>query len=537
MKFNFKKSTPWIVMSILVLTGIFFSVYLTLLHYKVFMQTGYAADSSVCSISDRVNCETVAENPYSVFMGVPVSVWGIVGYLFIAMGALTGIFNPKSKLVYLYNLALVGIACLVSITLGYISITKISSICIFCFGIYFINFILLGFLLTFIIKSRTNIFKQIIPFLVWSKNHLYYSIPFVLGGLALVGSLFIFYPKYWETKVVNSKDLKRLASGTDKFGHPWIGARTPLVTIHEYSDYECPFCSRYHFKVREFVGKYPEKIRLVHHNYPLDHHCNSIVTKPFHLSSCQKAKLAICAQKNGVFWKVNDFLFNNKNKRVTPYILSNKLDLDSKKLQQCVEDPKTDATLQKEIKAGQKMKLNATPTFFVNGKRMRNFNQVIDLMKKRSGKDDKGNNWIGAASPEITIHEYTDYECPSCSKFHRKLRTYISHYPDQLRLVHHHYPLDQSCNSLLTKPFHKKACGYSLMAICADKQNKFWETNDYIFRNVKTRQINSKTLSEALSLDKKTFDKCLKDPATRKELLENVSQGIEKQINSTPSFY
>ena len=93
---SLRRRLPWVAMTGLILVGLALSSYLTVLHIKVFTQASYAADSSVCSISEKVNCEQVAENPYSIFLGVPVSVWGMVGYLFMLIGAIAGLRTPRN---------------------------------------------------------------------------------------------------------------------------------------------------------------------------------------------------------------------------------------------------------------------------------------------------------------------------------------------------------------------------------------------------------------------------------------------------------
>ncbi|MBU1240988.1 hypothetical protein KJ865_14840, partial [Myxococcota bacterium] len=173
MKKSVRRKIPWIIMLVFMLVGLGFSIYLTVLHVKVFTQAGYAADSSVCSISEKVNCETVAENPYSVFMGAPVSIWGIFGNLLMLLGISLGIRHPRSKNVQLYMLGFTGFSIAISLLLGYISITKISSICIFCFGTYIINFTVFFLLLYVMFREKTNPFSQIPLFLRWSLQKLY----------------------------------------------------------------------------------------------------------------------------------------------------------------------------------------------------------------------------------------------------------------------------------------------------------------------------------------------------------------------------
>ena len=73
--------------ALLSLWGLWIAVELTQIHYMTHTDPNFHA---VCALSEGVNCETVALSPYSVFMGLPVSVWGIYGYLFMAALSLWG---------------------------------------------------------------------------------------------------------------------------------------------------------------------------------------------------------------------------------------------------------------------------------------------------------------------------------------------------------------------------------------------------------------------------------------------------------------
>ena len=92
-------------------------------------------------------------------------------------------------------------------------------------------------------------------------------------------------------------------------GHPWIGAENPILTISEFSDYMCFQCKKMHFILRQLVQSYPDRIRMIHRHFPMDHAYNPLVKDPFHSGSGQMALIALYAQTKGQFWKVNDYLF------------------------------------------------------------------------------------------------------------------------------------------------------------------------------------------------------------------------------------
>ena len=69
----------------------------------------------------------------------------------------------------------------------------------------------------------------------------------------------------------------------------------------EFTDYLCFQCRKMHYYLRDLVARYPDKIRLVHRNYPMDHEFNPMVKEPFHVGAGKMALLAIHAAASGSF--------------------------------------------------------------------------------------------------------------------------------------------------------------------------------------------------------------------------------------------
>jgi len=116
----------------------------------------------------------------------------------------------------------------------------------------------------------------------------------------------------------------RWPSGAWSPTSPWpcwscggCGAARPALTVVEYSDYQCPHCRRGHDELRGLVREHPERVRLVHRDYPLDHHCNDLLKRPFHPQACRYAVLAHCAGEQGRFWEANDVLYSLGRRRAS----------------------------------------------------------------------------------------------------------------------------------------------------------------------------------------------------------------------------
>ena len=78
----------------------------------------------------------------------------------------------------------------------------------------------------------------------------------------------------------------------------------------------------------------------------------------------------------------------------------------------------------------------------------------------------------GADNPKVTIVEYSDTECPFCKNLHLTLKKVVEEYPNDVRWVYRHFPLDQ---------LHKKSRKEAEAAECAGEQGKFWEMLDLIY--------------------------------------------------------
>jgi protein-disulfide isomerase/uncharacterized membrane protein len=153
------------------------------------------------------------------------------------------------------------------------------------------------------------------------------------------------------------------------------------------------------------------------------------------------------------------------------------------------------------------------------------------------GRTEEGHPWIGATKPSLEIIEYSDYQCPHCLRGHDDLRKVISEHPGKVRLVHRHYPLDQSCNPIVKRPFHPFACEYSRMAYCAGEQGKFWEANDYIFAQGRRREpLSTQELAEQVALDPEALAACVTGDAAKRAIDADMAEGRELKIRGTPSF-
>jgi uncharacterized membrane protein/protein-disulfide isomerase len=348
---------------ILLLAGLFVSLYLSFSHYKVYTDIGY---KSFCAISKSINCDTVSQSQYAVFLGVPVAVWGLIGYFFYLYLFISFIDLKNNQIFFFPLLFLISSAfALISLVLGYISSFYISAYCLMCIAAWAINFFLLFYI--FLIKQRFNLkifswdFKKDLRFLIlYKKINLIFLFVFVFLFVALT----VFFPHYWKYDIQAQADVP---TGITKNGHPWIGADDPEIEITEFSDYLCFQCKKMHYYLRNYISQNPGKIKLIHRNYPMDHNYNPLVKSPYHSGSGKMALLAIYAGSQNKFIEMNDFLFSIGNKDFNLEMAEKATGIKSAELYNALRNKKVLLNLKKDIYDGLKLRIEATPAYVIEG--------------------------------------------------------------------------------------------------------------------------------------------------------------------------
>ena len=340
---------------VLCVLGACLSVELLRLHVKVYTDPAYHA---LCAVNEQFNCETVAVSPYAVFAGLPVALWGIVGYLFMGGLCLWGLTRRKQPpdtwpLGFLFWLSLVSV--LVSAVLFFISHREIHSLCLLCMATYVINGLLFGLTILELRRLKSGPLKTLgMDTKAVSGRRLASSL-YLASFMAVLGIAWVTLPAYWEVNITTGPG--GLLVGKTAEGFDWIGARQPVLEITEFSDYQCPYCSRGHHKVRSLVSQHPDQIRLVHRNYPLKRHRYSFVY----------AVMAHCAGEQKRFWEANDYLYANGRRKnpVTAEELADAIGIDPEALRACMASEDAKSAVLKDVAAGHELKLRGTPTYVI----------------------------------------------------------------------------------------------------------------------------------------------------------------------------
>ena len=348
---------------VLALTGLADSIYLAISHYRVYTDISY---KSFCAISQALNCDTVSQSSYAIFLGLPVPLLGVLGYLlFLIITAFSyNDVNGKKRgwhLLFIISTAFTAY----SIVLAVISNYYIHSYCIMCVLSYVVNFFLL--FLTWIIirrfsrESFLKAFKADILFVVTQR----WLQKIVSVFILVVLMLFIYFPEYWTKNITILTE--NVPYGLTEDGHPWIGAERPELAIIEYADYRCFQCSKMHYYLRDLILSNSDKLRLVHKHFPMDNEFNPLVKNPFHVGAGKMALLAIYASSKGKFWEMNDLLYGIKSD-FNLRTIAQQTGISFSELSRAVSSKEIKQLLIKDIADGLKLGVSGTPSFKVNGK-------------------------------------------------------------------------------------------------------------------------------------------------------------------------
>ncbi|RJR20936.1 MAG: hypothetical protein C4581_02765 [Nitrospiraceae bacterium] len=143
---------------------------------------------------------------------------------------------------------------------------------------------------------------------------------------------------------------------------PVKGHKDAPVTIVEFSDYQCPYCSRLQATLNQVLAAYPKDVKLVFKDFPLS----------FHQQAKNAAKAARAAGEQGKYWEMHDLIFENYAQlNDNSYKeFAAKLQLNEARFLADYGSNKYEGLIQQDMLLGQNSGVGGTPTLFINGKRM-----------------------------------------------------------------------------------------------------------------------------------------------------------------------
>lgn len=166
-------------------------------------------------------------------------------------------------------------------------------------------------------------------------------------------------------------------------GHPQIGKEDASVVLVEWSDFECPFCTRMNDSLTTLMTKYEGKVRRVFRQFPL---------RSIHPNAQGAAEASLCADEQGKFWDMHARLFEQP-RELGPDALRLKgeeIGLDMKKFESCLDSRRFSDKVQSDLDEGRAVGVSGTPALYINGRPVRagtpeQISEVIEEELKRQG--------------------------------------------------------------------------------------------------------------------------------------------------------
>ena len=197
-------------------------------------------------------------------------------------------------------------------------------------------------------------------------------------GLLLLGIVWLASPP--SVEVAGRPDAKRteVSEGEWIKGNPKAG-----VTLIEYSDFQCPSCGSYFPLLKQLSDEYKDRVRIVYRHFPLD----------FHSHATLAAQAAEAAGRQGEFWKMHDLIFSRQKEwasqvgsaRSVFVGYAREIGLDMNRFEADLDSKEVRAAIEADRRSGDRLGVDGTPTFFLNGVRIQNprgYNEFRNLIEK-----------------------------------------------------------------------------------------------------------------------------------------------------------
>ena len=344
------------------------------------------------------------------------------------------------------------------------------------------------------------------------------------------------------------------------------GPKDALVTIVEFSDFQCPFCSRANPTLAKVTEEYGDQVRIVFKHQPL----------PFHKDARLASKYALAAGEQGKFWEMHDKLFSNskalKEDQLKGY--ASDLGLDQGKIDAYLTSGAPEKAIQADQALARKIGANGTPTFFINGKQLVGaqpfpaFKSAIDsalsaakaLVNKgikpgavyaetiKNGRETPkpreapkappttrqnvqltdNTPMKGAKDPLVTIVEFSDFQCPFCSRVNPTLAQIDKEYGDKVQVRFRNLPLG----------FHKRAKPAAKAALAAHKQGKFWQMHDKLFENQRNLEdADFEKYAKEIGLNMSKFKADLTSNEVEAQVNKDAADAGKYGARGTPTLF
>jgi protein-disulfide isomerase len=348
-------------------------------------------------------------------------------------------------------------------------------------------------------------------------------------------------------------------------GAPARGNASALVTIVEFSDFQCPYCKRVEATLKEVREKYGDKVRLVWRDEPLPFH-------PHAHPAAEVAREARAEKGDKGFWAAHDAIFDSQPKLEDDDLLAvaHTLGLDEARVKTALSSKRYAAAIQADADLSDDLHASGTPHFFINGRRLVGAqplagfvaiiddeihraealvakgtppSAVYDTVMKTAEKPPIAEvrhvtprataPFKGPAGARVVIEEFADFQCPFCSRADETLRQVTKTYGGKVKIVWRNLPL----------PFHEHAALAAEAAAEAQHQKGdvgFWAMHDKLFAHQSDAAGLEHPALDAyareLGLDVAAFDRAIDGSTHAADIAADTSAADAAKIGGTPAF-
>lgn len=363
---------------LLSLAGLGLSGYLTFLHFGLLR--GELLGGPVCGGAGALNCHAVTAGPWGTVFGMPLALWGLLGYLVVLALALLG---RQSEDWARHALTLIAVlsACFAGIDLILLGLMVfvIRVYCLFCLLTYVVNLSLL--LVSFsafgrpwsqVLRHSDEAFTALMPTRQRPAALLFWGLVLVgsSGTVALHASTTFVSQGTTNVRTQMREFItKQPRVSVDVTGDPMMGSSNAAVQMTEFSDFLCPACQRASQFNAIILANHRRDVRLVFKHYPLDTTCNDRVNRMVHPGACQVAAASECAHLQGKFWAFHDLVFEQGQKYQVVNIEADamRIGLDMTRFKACMDAGLGLEAVKRDIAEGGRVGVSSTPTYVVNG--------------------------------------------------------------------------------------------------------------------------------------------------------------------------
>jgi uncharacterized membrane protein/predicted DsbA family dithiol-disulfide isomerase len=358
------------------LVGLTVSAMAANVHYHMLHDPTY---TSFCDVSETVSCTQVYASRFSTFQGIPVAIFGAIWFAFAAL--MSGAWLTARPVIresipgYLFAGSTLALA--VALYMGYASFVLLKLVCILCVITYAA---VIGLFL--VSGAATSLPMLQLPrraaqdFKVMLASPL--AIVLAVLWLGASASAVAFFPREAapgpagalpEPTQAQQSELERFMTTAPRvpLAIPNAGAK---VLIVKFADYQCPACGQAYIQYKPVLAKYaasnPGAVKVVMKDYPLNADCNSGVRQTLHPAACDAAVAVRLAQAHGKGEALEDYFYTHQQEMTPASVrqaardIGGVTDFDAKYAA-------TLALVKGDIALGQSLKVNQTPTFFMNG--------------------------------------------------------------------------------------------------------------------------------------------------------------------------